>query len=41
MVVIDIKHLNHTQMIPPVETTIALSFQEIEIITRERIFEGY
>ena len=26
---------------PPVETTIALSFQEIEIITRERIFEGY
>ena len=26
---------------PPVETTIGLSFQEIEIITRERIFEGY
>jgi len=26
---------------PPVETSIALSFKEIEIITRERVFEGY
>ena len=26
---------------PPVETQIQLNFQEIEIITRERIFEGY
>ena len=26
---------------PPVETTIVLSFKEIEIITRERIFEGF
>ena len=26
---------------PPVETTITLSFKEIEIITRERVFEGY
>ena len=26
---------------PPVETTLTLAFKEIEIITRERIFEGY
>ena len=26
---------------PPVETSITLAFKEIEIITRERIFEGY
>ena len=26
---------------PPVETAITLSFKEIEIITRERVFEGY
>ena len=26
---------------PPVETTMTLAFKEIEIITRERIFEGY
>ena len=26
---------------PPVETSISLSFKEIEIITRERVFEGY
>ena len=26
---------------PPVETSITLSFKEIEIITRERVFEGY
>jgi len=26
---------------PPVETSMTLSFKEIEIITRERIFEGY
>jgi len=26
---------------PPVETTMTLSFKEIEIITRERVFEGY
>ena len=26
---------------PPVETSITLSFKEIEIITRERIFEGF
>jgi len=26
---------------PPVETTIILSFKEIEIITREKIFEGF
>ena len=26
---------------PPVETTMILSFKEIEIITRERIFEGF
>ena len=42
MVVIDIRHLNHTQMmVVPVETKIVLSFNEIEVITRERIFEGY
>ena len=26
---------------PPVETSITLAFKEIEIMTRERIFEGY
>ena len=26
---------------PPVETSISLSFTEMELITRERIFEGY
>ena len=26
---------------PPVETSISLNFQEMELITRERIFEGY
>ena len=26
---------------PPVETTIALTFKEIELITRERVHEGY
>mgnify|MGYP001161616061 FL=1 len=26
---------------PPVETTITLDFQELEIITRERVHEGY
>ncbi len=26
---------------PPVETTLTLAFKEIEIITRERVFEGY
>ena len=26
---------------PPVETSIALSFKEMELITRERVFEGY
>ena len=26
---------------PPVETTMTLAFKEIEIITRERVFEGY
>ena len=25
----------------PVETNITLNFKEIELITRERIFEGY
>jgi hypothetical protein len=26
---------------PPVETTITLTFKEIELITRERVHEGY
>ena len=25
----------------PVETTITLAFKEMELITRERVFEGY
>ena len=26
---------------PPVETTITLNFKEMELITRERVFEGF
>ena len=26
---------------PPMETTITLNFKEMELITRERVFEGY
>ena len=26
---------------PPVETTVTLSFKELELITKERVFEGY
>ena len=26
---------------PPVETSISLNFQEMELITRERVFEGF
>ena len=26
---------------PPVETTMTLAFKEMELITRERVFEGF
>ena len=26
---------------PPVETSMSLNFQEMELITRERVFEGF
>ena len=26
---------------PPVETSLSLNFQEMELITRERVFEGF
>ena len=26
---------------PPVDTSITLNFQELEIITRERVYEGF
>ena len=26
---------------PPVETTVTLNFKEMELITRERVFEGF
>jgi hypothetical protein len=26
---------------PPVDTSIALTFKELELITRERVYEGY
>ena len=42
MVVIDIKLLMQTMMeSPPVETSMSLNFQEMELITRERVFEGF
>ena len=42
MVEIDTKLLMQTQMeAPPMETTITLNFKEMELITRERVFEGY
>ena len=41
MVVIDIKLLMQTMWRPPVETSMSLNFQEMELITRERVFEGF
>ena len=42
MVVIDIKLLKvEGEGAPPVETTITLNFKEMELITRERVFEGF
>ena len=41
MVVIDIKLLKVKNDGPPVETSITLNFKEMELITRERVFEGF
>ena len=42
MVVTDTKHLKvDGEGAQPVKTTITLNFKEMELITRERVFEGF
>ena len=42
MVEIDTEHLKVMKKVcPPMETTITLNFEEIELITRERNYRGF